>query len=340
MVSDSMEAIFWVAVVFVLYTYAGYPILIWLLAKSCNPVLGNPTEQSDWPNVTVIVPVHNEEANVISKIDNIRAIDYPQSKLQIIFVSDGSTDKTNDLITTSADVELISYATRKGKPTALNTAVSEAKADILLFTDVRQEIDSQAVKFLVSTLSKKNIGAVSGELIHRDSVTQTGRNIGLYWRYEKWIRKAESQINSTAGVTGALYVIHRSDFSPLLEDTLLDDFEVPIRILKNGYRVIFDPRAKIYDEAQEDSAAEQKRKIRTLTGNYQSFIRNRWLFSPLSNPIFLQFLSHKVFRLLVPYALMSIIVTSFLLSGLFYQSVLWLQIVFYGLSVAGFVWPI
>ena len=336
---NSMEVIFWFATVFILYTYAGYPLLIWLVAKKHMPILGHPEEHSEWPNVAVIVPVHNEEANVVSKLDNLKLLDYPQDKLEIIFVSDGSTDETNELLAKYSDIKLISYSLRKGKPTALNTAVSEADSDILLFTDVRQELDAQAVKFLVSTLSQNGVGAVSGELVHRDPLTHTGRNVGLYWRYEKWIRKAESQFHSTAGVTGALYIIHRNDYIPLLEDTLLDDFEVPIHILKNGQRVVFDPRAKIYDEAQEESTAEQKRKIRTLTGNYQSFIRNLWLFSPRLNPIFFQFISHKVFRLLVPYALIFTIVTSLLLPGLFYQSILWLQLVFYGLALAAFIWP-
>lgn len=336
---DSMEIIFWIATAFILYTYAGYPLLIRFLAGKSTSILGDPDKQKKWPNISIIVPVHNEEANVISKLDNLKSLDYPQSKLEIIFVSDGSTDRTNELLESCSDIKLISYSPRKGKPTALNTAVSDACSDILLFTDVRQELDNQAIKFLVSTLEHNNVGAVSGELIHRDPVSHTGRNVGLYWRYEKWIRKAESKFHSTAGVTGALYIIHRNDYSPLLEDTILDDFEVPIHILKKGHRVVFDPRAKIYDEVQEESSAEQKRKIRTLTGNYQSFTRNLWLFLPRFNPIFFQFLSHKVFRLLIPYALIFTIVSSFLLPGLFYQSIFWLQLVFYGLALAAFVWP-
>ncbi|MFV1984921.1 MAG: glycosyltransferase family 2 protein, partial [Thiohalomonadales bacterium] len=292
-----MEYIFWFSTIFIFYTYAGYPLLIFALASRYKPILGNPDDQNEWPNITIIIPVHNEEENVINKLDNLKSLDYPQDKLEIIFVSDASTDDTNKLLASADNIKLISYFPRKGKPTALNKAVSEVKSDIILFTDVRQELDAPAAKFLVSTLNQNNVGAVSGELVHRDPLTHTGRNVGLYWRYEKWIRKAESQFHSTAGVTGALYVIRRNDYIPLLEDTLLDDFEVPIQILKNNKRVVFDPRAKIYDEVQEESVAEQKRKIRTLTGNYQSFLRHLWLFSPISNPIFIQFISHKVFRL-------------------------------------------
>ena len=326
--ANYLEHIFWGSAVFVFYTYAGYPFLIWLISRSQQSILGEPDGYTDWPGVTIIIPVHNEEAHIDSKLNNLQALDYPQENLEIIFVSDGSTDSTNKLLENVGNIKLISYFPRQGKPTALNKAVLEVKTDIILFTDVRQELEVRAIKFLVSTLCKNNIGAVSGELIHRDPLTHTGKNVGLYWRYEKWIRRAEAQFHSTAGVTGALYVIHRNDYFPLLEDTLLDDFEIPIHILKKRKRVVFDPRAKIYDDVQEESKKEQTRKIRTLTGNYQSFMRNLWLFSPLSNPIFIQFISHKVFRLLVPYALLFIMVTSLLLSGMFYHYVTWLQFIF------------
>ena len=334
-----IEYIFWLSVIFVLYTYVGYPLSIWILGRMYKPVLGDPDQFKEWPNVTIIIPVHNEEKNISNKLDNLKLLDYPQENIEIIFVSDGSTDETNKLLSDINEIRLLSYFPRKGNPTALNLAVLEAKSDIILFTDVRQEVDSLAVKYLVSTLSKKGIGAVSGELVHRDSLTNTGKNVGLYWRYEKWIRKAESRFHSTAGVTGALYIIHRNDYAPLPEDTLLDDFEVPIQILKSKKRVVFDTRAKIYDDAQDENKAEQKRKLRTLTGNYQSFMRHLWLFSPYSNPVFVQFISHKVFRLLVPYALILILITSLLLSGRFYELVVYLQFIFYGLGLAALIWP-
>ena len=337
--NTSIEFIFWFSIVFVVYTYFGYPLLIWLFAQKHTPVLGVPENQHEWPTVAIIIPVHNEEKNVLNKLNNLRTLDYPQDKLEIIFVSDGSTDNTNQLLNEITNIELISYSNRQGKPTALNKAVSHAKSDIILFTDVRQELTISSVKYLISTLSHKEVGAVSGELVHRDPLTNTGRNVGLYWRYEKWIRKAESQFHSTAGVTGALYVIHRNDYLPLPEDTLLDDFEIPIHILKKNKRVVFDARAKIYDDVQEESAVEQKRKIRTLMGNYQSFTRHLWLFSPITNPIFIQFMSHKVFRLLVPYALIFILISSLVLPGVLYQAVKWVQFIFYGFGLATLIWP-
>jgi cellulose synthase/poly-beta-1,6-N-acetylglucosamine synthase-like glycosyltransferase len=176
---------------------------------------------------------------------------------------------------------------------------------------------------------------VSGELVHRASSTQTGQSIGLYWRYEKWIRKSESRLRSTVGATGALYAIRTHDFHPLPPDTILDDFEIPMRIARQGKRILLEPEAHVYDSLQTQSAAEKKRKIRTLTGNFQTFSRNPWLFSPWQNPLWFQFLSHKAFRLLVPYALALTLISSALVPSPFYHLALALQLGFYLLAAAG-----
>jgi biofilm PGA synthesis N-glycosyltransferase PgaC len=318
----------------VVYTYVGYPTLIGLASvfKGGNPDLVPPL---DWPTVTIIVPVHNEEKYIQSKIENLREIDYPQKKLKICFSSDGSEDGTDELIRQHTDVELVSYSPRKGKPSAINECVPSQESEILVFTDARQTIDPKAIKKLVARLLQPGIGAVSGELVHLDPETKAGKSIGLYWKYEKWIRKAESNVHSVAGVTGALYAIYRKDFKPIPKDTLLDDFEVPINLLQNGMRILIESGAFIYDSTQEDAAIEKKRKIRTLTGNYQSFLRNRWLFSFRRNPIWWQFISHKVFRLVVPYALAILLVTSIFLTGWIYNLMVIAQAVFYCLALIG-----
>jgi len=292
-------------------------------------------ERSEWPTVSIIIPVHNERVNAEKKVKNLQNLSYPRERLEIIFISDGSTDDTNDYLEQLSDIKFLSYPKRQGKPTALNKAVSQAKSEIIVFTDVRQELDSMAVKHLVDSLLQDNIGAVSGELSHKSSATETGKNVGLYWRYEKWIRKSESMFYSTAGVTGALYAIRKADYEILRPETLLDDFEVPMKILAKGKRVILDPNAKLFDVSQEDIEGEKKRKIRTLTGNYQSFLWNPWLFIPWKNPIFFQFVSHKVFRLIVPYALVSVFITSIFSSGWIYEMFLFLQSTFYLLGILG-----
>ena len=334
-----MEILFWSALVFVFYTYFGYPCLISMLARTKPAHEPDVSSVKEWPSVCVVVAVYNEESRVLGKIENLRRLDYPGEKLRILFISDGSTDSTATLITQEKGVDVLSYEHRRGKPHALNTAVRNIDSEIIVFTDVRQQLERGAIRYLVANIMLQGIGAVSGELIHVDPATQTARHIGLYWRYEKWIRKYESRFSSTLGVTGALYAIWRKDYPELPEDTLLDDFEIPMQIIRRGKRVVFESRALLYDELQQNTSSERARKIRTLTGNFQSFARNPWLFSAVQNTLFFQFLSHKVFRLLVPYALVLIFIASFFSDGGFYSIIIALQVAFYAAAISGMLIP-
>jgi biofilm PGA synthesis N-glycosyltransferase PgaC len=333
-----MHIIFWISVSFIAYTYIGYPLLIWLISRKRHESTTHLESIDEWPDVEIVIPVFNEENNVLEKLNNLISLRYPQGKLHITFVSDGSYDRTNALLRNQPGVSLLAYAIRRGKPHALNMALSRIRSDIVVFTDARQGLAPDSVQRIVARLMQPGIGVVSGELLHVDPQTQTGQHVGLYWRYEKWIRKSESRIHSTAGATGALYAIRRKQFVNLREDTLLDDFEVPIQILRSGYRIVFEEGALVYDSPQEIMAGERKRKIRTLTGNFQSFLRNSWLFSPLANPIFFQFMSHKVFRLLVPYAMAFSFIGSLTANGDFYLLMAFLQAIFYTTGLMGLLW--
>jgi cellulose synthase/poly-beta-1,6-N-acetylglucosamine synthase-like glycosyltransferase len=326
-----IELAFWAGLAFVVLTYCGYPLFIYLLSKLRPVHAADPASVRHWPPVTVICAVHNEQHRVAAKVASLREQTYPRERMQILFVSDGSTDHTVQNLRALEGVEVIEYAQRRGKPHALNLAVQAARGDVLVFTDVRQALEPNALQFLVAQLQDPKIGAASGELTHQDAKTRQAQNIGLYWRYEKWIRKSESRWYSTIGSTGALYAIRRSDYTVLAEDTLLDDFEVPMHIVRAGKRAILDERAVMFDELQQDVAGEKSRKVRTLKGNFQSFARNLWLFSPRQNPVFLQFLCHKVFRLLVPYALLVSFVASWLLLAQPFYAVM------AGLQTAGYI---
>jgi poly-beta-1,6-N-acetyl-D-glucosamine synthase len=192
----------------------------------------------------------------------------------------------------------------------LNLGVASATGDIVVFTDARQDLEPGAIAVLVAQLAADDVGAVSGALEHRDPSTHEASNIGLYWRYERAIREAESRWNSTVGATGALYAIRRSDYVPIADDTILDDFEIPMLIVRRGRRALIDRRAVVCDELQTDLRGEHVRKVRTLTGNFQSLARHRWMLSPRSNPVFWQLIFHKVLRLFMPYALLAAWVTS------------------------------
>jgi biofilm PGA synthesis N-glycosyltransferase PgaC len=336
-----MAWIFWLALAFVAYTYIGYPVIVGLLARRARRRLTEPGEVKIWPRVCVIVAAYNEQDRVVAKIRNLKALDYPADRLRIVFVSDGSTDETARRIVGEGGVELMAYARRRGKPHALNLAVEAAgDAEVLVFTDARQAVSPKALQYLVARLvGEPDVAGVSGELVHLDPHTHTAAHIGLYWRYEKWIRKAESRLASTVGATGALYAIWRRDYTVLPEDTILDDVVIPLRLVRHGRRIVLEERALIYDELQGQVAGERRRKVRTITGNFQIFVRAPWLFLPWRNPVFIQFVSHKLFRLFVPYALGAMLIASLAADGTFYRVAAILQAVFYLVSVAGLVVP-
>ena len=333
--------LFWIAFLFVLYTYVGYPLLIKQLAKQrLGPV---PFEQrpspTRWPSIAIIVPIHNEAQYIEAKLQTLQALDYPKEQVSITFVSDGSDDSSIELLQQHPEVNLIAYHPRAGKPTALNRGVAEQTAEMIIFTDVRQPIEPSAVKRLVSRLMMDNkIGAVSGELVFKKPGSETASQVSLYWRYEKSIRESESRYASVPGVTGALYAIRRADYTPLYPEALLDDVEIPMAILKKGKRIVLESGAEVYDAPQTDVSSEKARKIRTLTGNFQSIAKNPWLVTP-SNPILWQFLSHKVFRLLVPYMLVVIFLTSFLAKGKFFSLLFLAQLLFYGVGLSHHLFP-
>lgn len=331
--TSAAEYLFWCALVFVVYTYAGYPLLVWVLSHGRH--IDDVHEPSCWPAVTFVIAVHNERERALQKVTNLRELDYPADLVEIVFACDGCTDGTDVELAKLPGIGVVSYQPRQGKPHALNRALLTVTTPVVVFADVRQRIHRQALRALVARLSMPQIGAVSGELVHHDPVSNTAANIGLYWRYEKWIRACESRLGSTVGVTGALYAIRRSDFTPLPSDTLLDDFVQPMSIARKGKRVVLESRALVYDQLQEDISGERTRKVRTLTGNFQAFIRHPWLFVPWVNPIWFQFVSHKVFRLMVPYALLLLLVASVAAIGWIYKIALVVQGVLYTAAFIG-----
>jgi len=288
--------------------------------------------------VSVVIAAHNEQQYLPAKLECLADQDYPVGKFQIVIVSDGSNDDTVEILekaqSTIPNLEFLHYEPAAGKPSALNKAMTLVTGEVLVFMDARQLVSGNAVKALVERLAQPGIGAVSGELVLADDEGVESTNVGLYWRYEKWIRTNESKLFSTTGATGALYAIRASEYSPHAVDVLLDDFNTPVSILKSGQRTVLEPDARVFDKAEQNVSGEYKRKVRTLAGNFQSFTRYPWLFSPRKNPVFLQFISHKVFRLIVPYAMMLAFVSSMIGQGWFLKSMFVAQVLFYGFGLA------
>lgn len=333
------ELVFAIGATLIGYTYAGYPLIMaWLAKRSPQqpPLL---LADQDCPEVTAVIAVHNEQGRVLQKIADLRAQDYPQDRLRILFVSDGSTDGTHELLTQHPQATLLAYPERQGKAHALNVGLASVQSPVVLLCDVRQKAEPHALRTVVSRLMQPGVGAVSGELAHRDPANPTAAQIGAYWQYEKWIRQSESAVSSVVGATGAFYAIRRESFRPIASDTLLDDFEIPMQVVRQGLTVKFESNALVYDELQKDMAGERKRKLRTLSGNFQSFARHRWLFSPKANPIWAQFISHKVLRLVVPYAMIACLLSALLSSQPWMNALAAIQLAFYALAASPRIWP-
>lgn len=338
-----MTYFFWTSLLFIFYTYIGYPL--WLLFRKTfhSNLLFMNEEVRDLPEVSVIIAAYNEEKNISRRIDNVSRQNYPQNKIQIIVVSDGSTDGTVIELSklNMKNVNVIELSENKGKAVALNYGIAAAKGEIAIFADVRQLFDPGAITYLVKTFSDHNVGCVSGELIFlQNDESSVQAEIGSYWRYEKWIRKMESATGSVVGATGAIYAIRPKLYRPLPQGTLLDDVLTPMNIVMQGYRCIFNPSAVAYDIISKDLAQEWKRKVRTLTGNWQLLCFLPSLLIPWRNPIWGRFLAHKIYRLLVPFALFTFFLTSILSQGFFYNIATFIQIIFYTLAFLGKIFPV
>ncbi len=299
-----------VSVLLLGYTYVGYPVLITLWARLRPRPVKRGTAK---PSVALIVVAYNEEARIKNKIETCLAQDYPSDNMRIVIATDGSTDATGSIVRSYEDrrVRWLGFPTRRGKAQCLNDSAAVCDEEILVFTDARQALNPNAVSSLVENFTDPEVGAVSGELVFvRDEMTQFAEGVDAYWRYEKFIRQQEARVHSAPGVTGALYAIRRRCFSAIPRDTILDDVAIPMQAIRAGYRVIFESRARAFDRASQAPAQEKVRKVRTLAGNYQLLVLMPWVISPFANPIFVQFVSHKVLRLLAPFAMLALLLAS------------------------------
>src|ERR1035438_9867669 len=335
-----MKWIFWIAALLVGYAYLGYPLWLWLRSRwSPRPVRRGVLE----PNVSAVMVVRNEEEVIAEKIENLLALDYPAERLEIVVVSDGSTDGTAAILQNFAGresnpsngkrVQVVLKDVSQGKAAGLNDAVQHANGEILLFTDARQQIEAGALRRLMENFADPEVGCVSGELLLGNRETgETGKGMGLYWRIEKKIRELESAAGSVVGATGAIYCARKALFEELPEGTILDDVLVPMQVVRENSRVLFDSRARAWDSPDLGQSREFARKVRTLSGNYQLLQLAPWLLKS-ENPIRFEFISHKLMRLVVPFALLALLIASLFVAQPFYRVALAAQLAFYGLSL-------
>ena len=308
-----MRIALWASVTVIAYAYIGYPLLIWALARwagkrsAAAPVS---------PAVSILLCVRNGMTHLPQKMAHLFSLDYPGIE-EIIVVSDGSSDGAAEYLATLTDPRLKIFVLKEhgGKAAALNVAMQAATAETLLFVDIRPRIAPGAIQSLMNHFADPRVGCVSGELVllqgeHNAIPAAVG---GLYWRYEQWIRKSEARFDSPVGVYGGFYAIRRALAVPQPAGIILDDMFEPLAVIRQGYRSVIEPEARVYDEWPGKTHAEFKRKVRTLAGNFQLVRMAPWILTRENRVVF-QLVSHKILRLFVPYLLLLAFAATLLLA--------------------------
>ena len=327
-----MEFLFWSSIIFIAYTYFGYPLLLKAISLFGDKEVQKANIR---PFVTLIITVHNEEERITGKLENTLSLNYPKDKLQIMVASDFSTDNTHNIVKTfkSKGITLIRSPERKGKEYTQKLAVEQAKGDILVFSDVATILEEDALENIVSNFNDPTVACVSSEdRIISDDGTVTGEN--FYVRYEMFLRRLESKVNSLVGLSGSFFAARREVCQNWAED-LQSDFNTLLNSIKMGLRGISDPESIGYYKNVRSEGQEFNRKIRTVLRGISVFMSNKETLNPFKYGLFsLQILSHKLFRWLIPFALISAFLTnSFLACQSFYASLFMLQITFYTLAI-------
>ena len=341
--------IFWTCFSCILLCYVGYPIFLFL-AYSFTQL------KRDWqylnrrqnrrqlkfpdnelPQVTVVVAAYNEAERLPAKLANIDEIDYPADKLRFIFVSDGSTDGTTELLVAARrpNVEVIVKAVRGGKPSAVNDGVAKAATDILVLSDASTLFTPDSIRTLVRHFSNPEIGVVCGSLEFR-SIETTGGNEGVYWGFESMLRLMEARMGATLTASGAFYAIRRSCYPGLSPQAVLDDILVPMHARSLGFGVAYDPEAVAIEFPASTIEGEYVRRIRLAAGSFRAL--GKLIRTPMPGFTRIAFLCHKVLRWIVPFLLIGVLLSNLFLTGtVFYRAFLAAQLLFYFWAALGFL---
>jgi poly-beta-1,6-N-acetyl-D-glucosamine synthase len=333
------EIIFWVSLAAVGYAYVGYPLLVAAAARLRPRAVARVAGHA--PSVSIVVAAHNEEKRIGRRVAEFTEImaSYP-GQCELLVVSDGSTDRTAAVARAAGPARVMELARQAGKAAALNEGWAAATNEVLVLADVRQTWSPDALTLLVENFADPDVGAVSGDLVI-ESVPGAVSGVGAYWRYEKWLRVNEGRYSSMTGVTGCICAVRRALYRALPTGTLLDDIHWPLVVVMAGYRVVHDERAKAYDRLPPRTRDEFRRKVRTLSGNFQLFASLPASLLPWKNPVWAQFVSHKLLRLAVPWALLTMLIANaLLLNEVVYRALFIMQAGFYLLAAWGLFFKI
>jgi cellulose synthase/poly-beta-1,6-N-acetylglucosamine synthase-like glycosyltransferase len=336
--------IFWSCLALVSYTYLGYPLLVWGLSRVFNRLaVPREVDVTDMPTVSLLIAAYNEEAVIEDRLSNALAMDYPREKLEIVVSSDGSTDRTTEIVRRYAGtrVRLQDFTRRRGKAAVLNASVPELEGEIILFSDANTQVDAGAVRKLVRWFRDPGVGAVCGRLVLADP--RTGKNVdSLYWKYETFLKQCEGRLGALLGANGAIYALRKAAFTPIPDGTILDDFAIPLAAkLRTGCMIVYDSEALAREETPPELATEFARRSRIGAGGFQSLgllwelLHPRWGWTALA------FASHKILRWLCPFFLLGMLASNVVLCARpFFQVVMAAQFLFYLVSWVMAVIPI
>lgn len=332
-------ALFWFSIAAMLTVYVAYPFLLWAIGcfrrRSVDKAPGVPT-------VSIVISAYNEEDHIGRTIENKLALDYPVERLEILVISDGSTDGTEKIVRSYAGnrVRLLVQPGRQGKTSALNRAVSEARGDIIVFSDANSIYDRSALRMLVENFADGRIGYVTGQMVYVDRQgSLIGQGCSAYMRYENALRSLETRVGSVVGVDGGIDAVRKDLYTPMSPE-LLPDFVLPLRVVEKGFRVVYEERALLKEETLTQSRDELRMRVRVILRSLHALWQMRGLFNPLHSRDALfsfQLFIHKVLRYWVGYLQVAALVCNALLleGSRFYQLLFLLQLSFYGLAVSG-----
>jgi cellulose synthase/poly-beta-1,6-N-acetylglucosamine synthase-like glycosyltransferase len=327
-----MELLFWLSLIGIFYAYLGYPIILFVIGKIKKKSENVNYQVNYYPSLSIIMPVHNEEKVIESKIKNIFSIDYPENRFELIIVSDGSTDRTKEIILDNPhhNIKFYELPARRGKAAALNLGLEKSSGEIIVFTDASIMLDKEALKNIVKKFQDGRIGCVSGE----DYIHESGGE-GLYGRYELFLRNLESKVHSIVGASGSFYA-QRRELCNDFKEGMAPDFLSVLATVEKGYRAITEPSAFGIMTSLKSSSDEFNRKVRTLVRGMSAIFYKKSLLNPFRYGIFsFELLSHKIMRWLVPFFLISLLLSNlFLLDSSIYLLAFITQVIFYLLAVS------
>jgi poly-beta-1,6-N-acetyl-D-glucosamine synthase len=331
-----LAVVFWLAVFLIVFSYVGYPVVMWLLARLVpHSVARGPIE----PSVSLIIAAYNEEKTIGSKLENSLALRYPQDKLEILVVADGSNDRTAEIVRAYADrgVRLLHEPGRGGKTAALGRGVNACNGSIVLFSDANTVYQPGTIGTIVRSFADPAVGGVSGrKIVLADDQRAATEGEQAYWSYESNLKIWESTVGSIATADGEIFAMRRDLFEAPPRHIVHDDMYLTLRLIEKGYRVVFDPDATSAEHASRSLHDEFHLKVRYAAAGYQIMGAFGSMFLPPRSGFAWGFIGHKLLRWLVPLFLVAALASSAFLSGPLYRLAWWLQVSFYGLAAVGY----